>query len=398
MRAMKARVVAGFRFAGVAAGVKKKGGLDLGLIVADRIANVAAVFTRNRVQAAPVLVAKERVRIGKAHAVLVNSGCANACTGKKGIRATVETTRLVAHALGVAEELVLPASTGVIGAVLPVEPFARNAHKLCASLEARGVDAFSRAIMTTDRGPKVAHKRLTFGGRTVNVLGVAKGAGMIHPNMATTLAFVLTDASVPTRLLQAALSVATDNTFNAATVDGDTSTNDTIIAMASGAVNGPVKPGSREYRMLLGAFTDVLGELAEQIVADGEGARHLVRIEVSGARTVMEARSAAATIACSPLVKTAIHGVDANWGRIVAAAGRSDAIFDQGKVKVSVGNVPIVKNGLGIGVKNEARAALVMKRARYTIAIDLGAGRAKAHYLTCDFGPEYVRINAGYRS
>ncbi len=381
------------------AGIKKREGLDLGLIVADAPVPTAAVFTRNRVKAAPVLLAAERVRSGKAQALLVNSGCANACTGKEGLAAARASCAAVARALGIRAELVLPASTGVIGQLLPAGKVEAAVPALVTGLDAGGVDPFSRAILTTDRGPKVAQVRLRIGGRAVTVLGVAKGAGMIHPDMATTLGFVLTDARVGAPLLRRLLRGATDATFNALTVDGDTSTNDTLVAMASGrAGNAALAPAGRDAARLGGALEEVLGALGRMIVGDGEGAGHVVTFEVSGARTAADARQVARTIATSSLVKTALHGKDPNWGRILAAAGRSGVDFSPDRVDIRVGDVLIVRRGLAVGEEAERRAHEVMSGSDYTVHVKLGARGASARYLTCDLSAEYVRINADYRS
>lgn len=392
--------VPGFRFGGVAAGIKKDGALDLGAIVADEPAAAAAVLTRNRVRAAPVEIAQARVEGGRAQAILVNSGNANACTGKPGERATRGTTAAFATALGIGDELVLPASTGVIGALLPAEKIQSAIPRLVRSLAPTGWRDFARAIMTTDRGPKIAARTLTLGGkRTAHVLGIAKGAGMIHPNMATTLAFVVTDAAVPSAVLRRSLRAATDDTFNAITVDGETSTNDTIVALASGAAGGtPIRKLDRDARRFDDALREVLSDLAQMIVADGEGAMHVARIEVQGAANEAAARAAARRIATSLLVKTALHGRDPNWGRILSALGTAGIAFDPSRVEIRFDDVTVVKKGVTLGPTAEDRAREVMKRSRFTILVRLGPGRARAHYDTCDLGAEYVRINAGYRS
>lgn len=388
--------VAGFRFSGVAAGIKANGTPDLAVIVADAPCAAAGVFTRNRVRAAPVELATARVRKGRLAAVLVNSGNANACTGAAGMRAAEVTTRALAAHLGVRPELIAPASTGVIGKLLPTSTIV---HALPSLLERLGPDAsdFARAILTTDRWPKVAARTFRVARTEAVMLGIAKGAGMIHPDMATTLAFVVTDATIDPRLLREMLRKATDATFNAISVDGDTSTNDTIVALASGR-SAEIRPASKAASAFGDALTDVLGALARSIVADGEGARHVVTLEISGGRTDEEARKAARAIATSPLVKTALHGRDANWGRILAAAGRSGAVFDPARARIRVGDIEIVRRGMAVGAEAEQAAARVMAEPAYTIAVSLGAGPGRARYLTCDLGPSYVEINANYRS
>ncbi len=392
--------VKGFRFAGVHAGVKAGGALDLGLVFADQPAVAAGVFTRNRVRAAPVRISERRLKGGVCQAVLVNSGNANACTGKQGQQAAIALTRAAATELGVRASLVVPASTGVIGVQLPRKPMEAAIPELVSDLSDAGAARFARAIMTTDRGPKVAQTEIKVGRSTCRLLGVAKGAGMIHPNMATTLAFVTTDAAIERATLSALLRDATEQTFNRASVDGDTSTNDSIYAMASGAASSrAIEAKSAAARRFASALTEVLESLAKKIVADGEGAEHLVRIEVQGARTDADAVQIARTIACSQLVKTALHGCDPNWGRILAAAGRSGAGFNPDHVSVKIGSVPIFQAGNPVmTAKTEAKAAATMNRAEYVISLSVGRGRGLGHYWTCDLGHEYVRINADYRT
>jgi glutamate N-acetyltransferase/amino-acid N-acetyltransferase len=389
--------VRGFRFAGIAAGIKTNGKPDLGLILADEDVAVAGVYTRNRVRAAPVEIAQRRTRKGRIRAVLVNSGNANACTGKPGEKAALASTAALAKRLGISAELVAPASTGVIGALLPADKVVDALPRLLDAVGADKASAFARAILTTDQWPKVAARTFSLGRETATVLGIAKGAGMIHPDMATTLAFVVTDAAASPALLQKLLREATDATFNAISVDGDTSTNDTIVFLASGSA-GTVKAGSREAKRLREALEDVLGALGRSIVQDGEGAEHVVTFEVSGARSDADARKAAKAIATSPLVKTALHGVDANWGRILAAAGRSGAQFEPGSASIHVGGVQIVRGGMPVGKEAERSAAAVMNGPEYTILVSLGRGPGRARYLTCDMGKSYIAVNANYRS
>ncbi|MCB9621595.1 MAG: bifunctional glutamate N-acetyltransferase/amino-acid acetyltransferase ArgJ [Sandaracinus sp.] len=391
--------VAGFRFAGLSAGIKKKAGApDLGLIVADADVPVAAVYTTNRVKAAPVRLAAKRTKRGKARAVVVNAGNANACTGVAGMKAAKTSTAAVASALGVAPESVIPASTGVIGVLLPAEKIVDAAPSLAASASAEGIEDFAHAILTTDRGPKLARVSFEVGGQEATVLAVAKGAGMIHPNMATTLCFVVTDAKVGSKELASALSEASELTFNRISVDGDTSTNDAIVAMASGAMGGRALKGKG-----LTAFREALREALEgvalQIVADGEGAEHVARITVEGARSDGSALRIARTMATSPLVKTAMHGKDPNWGRLLAAAGRSGERFDPERAEVALGDVTVFRDGLTtMDAETEAKAGEVMKRPRYEITLRLAEGKGRAFYWTCDLGHAYVSCNADYRS
>jgi len=374
--------------------------LDLGLLVADEPAVAAGVFTKNLVRAAPVAISERRLASGHCQAVFVNSGNANACTGKEGRQAALALTRAAAVALHVPRALVVPASTGVIGVQLPREAIEAAIPALVEDLSEAGAARFARAIMTTDRGPKIASAEVKVGKTVCRILGIAKGAGMIHPNMATTLAFVTTDARLGRAPLSRILRRATEVTFNRATVDGDTSTNDSIYALASGAaIPRTIDEKTSDGRRFEDALTEVLESLATKIVADGEGAEHLVRIEVRGTRSDADAVQLARTIASSQLVKTALHGCDPNWGRILAAAGRSGVRFNPDQVSVRIGPVSIFERGTPTMTrKKEAKAVAVMKRAEYEISVTAGTGRGLGHYWTCDLGHEYVRINAAYRT
>jgi len=391
--------VPGFRFAGVHGGIKKDG-LDLGAIVAHELVPTAAVFTRNRVRAAPVTLSAERVKSGKAQAVLVNSGNANASTGKGGRKAAEVTSAAFAEAVGVDVGRVLVCSTGVIGVPLPTERMVEAMPSLVGALDPDGAATFAEAILTTDRGTKVARRTFRHGSRDCVVLAIAKGAGMIHPDMATTLAFLLTDAPVKRGFLRKALRGATEQTFNRISVDGDTSTNDTIVAMASGAAGGKkIDAEHRSARRLGDALRDVLEEVALMIVADGEGAQHVATVRVTGAPDDAGAQRVAETIATSPLVKTAMHGRDPNWGRILAAAGRAGVAFDPDRAEVSIGEVMVYRRGENLmDGETEAKATEVMKAPRYEIRVHLRAGKAKGWYWTCDLGHAYVDVNAMYRS
>ncbi len=392
--------VPGFRFSAVAAGIKKKeGALDLALIVADEPVSAAGVFTRNVVRAAPVDVAQKRIASGQVRAVLVNSGNANACTGEPGLAATLDTTAAVARALGTTPELVIPASTGVIGAVLPADKVLTAVPALVESLSAEGADRFAEGILTTDRWKKVATASLEQNGARATFLGMAKGAGMIHPDLgpqpphATLLAFVVTDATATPELLQAALERAADLTFNACSVDGDTSTNDTLVVLASG--KSPVRPSLAE---LTDKLIEVCRPLARELVRDGEGAEHAVDIVVRGLASEADAKQVAKTVAASPLVKTALYGKDANWGRLLAAAGRAGVYFTPSRATISIGGHVICERGLPTGKEAELRAGEVMKQNTYIIELELGDGPGTFTYVTCDFGHGYIDVNAGYRS
>ena len=387
----------GFRLSAVSAGVKRPGRPDMGLLVCDGPAAAAGVFTRNRVVAAPVVVCRERLARGSARAVLVNSGNANACTGARGMDDARALCARAAGLLGVAPDEVLPCSTGVIGLPLPAD---RMAAALPALVEGLGDDPgpFARSIMTTDTFPKVSARTLRLGGREVRLLGIAKGAGMIRPDMGTMLAFLATDAPVGPGALRSALALAAERTFNRITVDGDTSTNDTALVLASGRAGGsPLEDDPRAWDAFTGALEAVCGELARLIVRDAEGGTKVVEVRVRGAATGEAALVIARTIAESPLVKTAAHGEDPNWGRIAAALGRSGP-YGGGPFSIAIGGVPVVRDGLGLGPEAEARAHERMKLPEFEIRVDLEEGSGEAAVTTCDLSAEYVRINADYRS
>jgi len=387
----------GFKAAGVAAGIKKNGRKDLGLILADAPASVAGVFTRNRVQAAPVLLDRERTAGGVCRAVIVNSGNANCCTGDAGYRNAERMARAVAGGANVPEAQVLVASTGVIGEPLPVERIEQALPDLLRAVRPEGLADFAEAIMTTDRVPKGVSRQGRVDGRTFTVTGVAKGAGMIRPDVATMLCFLMTDVQADPALLREALAAGADRSFNRITVDGDTSTNDTILLLASG-----VSGAALRAREACAAFQAVLDEvmlaLAKWVVKDAEGSNKLVEICVRGAGSDSDARRIAETIAHSPLVKTALFGEDANWGRILAAAGRAGVPLDPGRVDIFIGAVRMVSAGAGCGKDAEAEATRVLKGEEFTIAVDLHLGAGASSMFTCDFSIDYVKINADYRS
>jgi glutamate N-acetyltransferase / amino-acid N-acetyltransferase len=387
----------GFRAAGVSAGIKANGNPDLMLLVADAPAQAAAVFTTNKVVAAAVSVSKTHLQRsgGAIRAIVVNSGCANACTGDQGLRDAGEMTAATSRLVGCPVEQVLVASTGVIGVNLPMD---RVRAGLPAAFDALGADrgsAAARAIMTTDLSPKECAATIVVGGRTASVGGMAKGAGMIEPNMATMLAFVTTDALVPAALLDRALRAAVDCSFNAITVDGDSSTNDCVMLLASGASGLAIDEAS--YAAFLEGLTAVCRELALAIVRGGEGATKLVTVNVTGAASGDEARRAAKVIANSLLVKTAIHGGDPNWGRLICAAGRAGVALDASRAAVTIGPLVLFENGQPHDDRAPA-AADYLKGTELTIGVDLGAGGASSTVWTCDLSAEYVRINADYRT
>nr|WP_246325191.1 bifunctional glutamate N-acetyltransferase/amino-acid acetyltransferase ArgJ [Dissulfurirhabdus thermomarina] len=378
--------------------------MDLGLVVADRPAVAAGVFTRNRVKAAPVLLDTARLQArAEARAILVNSGNANACTGPGGLADAEESCRLVAAATGVPADEVLVASTGVIGWPLPMDRIRQAIPELARGLSEDGLEAVSRAILTTDTAAKTAARALSLGGRDVTVAGMAKGAGMIGPDLgpphATMLAFLFTDAPVEAPWWQAVLAAAAGTTFNRILVDGDTSTNDTVLALASGAAGGPpIGPGRPGAAELEAAVTGVCAELARRICLDGEGATKLVRVAVTGAPDDAAAERIARVVAASPLVKTACFGEDPNWGRVAAAAGRAGVPFDPGDLAIGIGGVEVVAGGRPTGLEAEERARAAMRGREFAVELRVGTGPGRAEILTTDLSVDYVRINADYRS
>jgi glutamate N-acetyltransferase/amino-acid N-acetyltransferase len=389
----------GFKAAAVKAGIRGKDRLDLSLLVCDRPAAAAGIFTANLVKAAPVLLDQERLASGKARAILINASIANACTGAEGLAKARRCAALAAAELGCAEEEVLVASTGVIGEQLDLACFEKHMAALVGNLRPDGFVEVSQAIMTTDTVPKTAGREVVLDGTPVRLLGLAKGAGMIKPNMATMLAFVLTDAAVEADLLQEMLAGAGARSFNRITIDGDTSTNDSLLALASGAAgNRPLSAGSPAAAAFRAALHALVLDLALQIVRDGEGATKLITIRVTGAASEAEARLAAETVAESKLVKTAFFGEDANWGRIIAALGRSGASFDQLRVDIAFDGVVMVKGGLGQGQVVEAEATRILKQREFSLDIDLHQGNGAWEVYTCDLSIDYVKINADYRS
>ncbi|MEX0879181.1 MAG: bifunctional glutamate N-acetyltransferase/amino-acid acetyltransferase ArgJ [Thermoanaerobaculia bacterium] len=388
----------GFVASGVRSGVRKRRP-DLALIVAENGATAAAIFTRNRFLAAPVALSRSSLRRtgGRVRAALVNSGCANAITGRPGIASALRVRRRAAELLGCDPSEIFLASTGVIGVPLPDAKIRAALPDAVARLSPGGLDAASQAILTTDVGPKVAAATFRLRGRLGRIVGFAKGAGMIHPNMATMLAFVLTDAPAAPEYLRAALRRAADESFNAISVDGDTSTNDTVLLMASGRLGGPPLSGEAESADFERALSAVCAELAWRIVRDGEGATRVMEVHVRGAASSRDARLAANAVATSPLVKTALHGGDPNWGRILAAVGRSGARFSARRASLTAGGVCLVSGGER-GAYRERDAARVFARERVPLTIDLGAGTASARVLASDLGHDYVSLNVDYRS
>ncbi len=387
----------GFRAAGVACGLKKNNRKDLGLIYSEVSANVAGVFTRNLVQAAPVLLDRQRITAGVCRALIVNSGNANCCTGDQGMQAAMRMAKSAADGLDVSEDEVLVASTGVIGEPLPIEKIEIAVPGLIDTMHGEGILDLAEAIMTTDTVPKVISRRGELDGKTFTVTGVAKGAGMIRPDMATMLCFVMTDIQASPGMLKQMLVASVNRSLNRITVDGDTSTNDTALLMANG-VSGSEVGNPVQQDVFQAVLDDVLIALAKWLIKDGEGATKLVEIIVKGAASDQEAHKIADTVANSNLTKTALFGEDANWGRILAATGRAGVPIEPEKIDIQFGSVWMVQNGMGCGQAAEAEATKILKQPEYDITIDLKMGSCSATVFTCDFSIDYVKINADYRT
>lgn len=391
--------IKGFQFSAVEAAIKKPGRKDLALIFSEVPAAACAVFTTNKVKAAPVLLSMERIASGTAQALVVNSGNANACTGEPGMVAARETTHLVAGGLKIADEAVQVSSTGVIGVQMPLDRFKGAIPALVEGLASGTLDDVAEAIMTTDTFPKMEARSGLAGEVSYTVAGIAKGAGMIMPNMATMLSFIITDAAVEPALLDRAFRSAVDSSFNIISVDGDTSTNDTCLIMANGQAGNPaIAAGTSEAAAFEGLLRDVLLSLAKQIVKDGEGATKFVEIRITGADDNADAKRAAMAVANSSLVKTAFFGQDANWGRIFAAVGYSGSRVDQSLLSLHFDDICMARDGVFVGGDAEARGTEVLKKREFTVTVDLGLGDGSATVYTSDLSHEYVSINADYRT
>jgi glutamate N-acetyltransferase/amino-acid N-acetyltransferase len=398
---LRADIPRGFTFAATACGLKKAR-LDLSLLTSDVVATAAAVFTTNRVQAAPVRLSREHLQKSghKIRGVIVNSGNANCCTGPQGIAASRKTAANLSRSLGCRPDEILVCSTGVIGLPLRVEKILRAIPQLAQSRSsgAAAFEQFTHAIMTTDTRPKWAAAKCRIGGKQVRILGCAKGSGMIEPNMATMLGFLATDAAISPALLSKGLRTVVSRTFNAITVDGDTSTNDIVTLLANGESGArKISSENSDYRNFCAALEAVCKSLALAIVADGEGAERVIEIEVRGATSDRAADKIARTIANSPLVKTAFAGADPNWGRILAAAGRSGVSFEPNSVDIHVAGMCVCRRGREHAF--DERVAHRKMLAKYVpVTVDLHSGRGAARVWTCDFTAEYIRINASYRT
>ena len=389
--------VPGFLGAGISSGIKMNGKKDLGLIFSRVPAKPAAVFTTNIVKAAPVLLGMERVKSGLCQAVVVNSGNANVGTGKRGLQDATLTAKLVAGELGISESLVIPSSTGVIGVYLNMEKIRNGIPKLVSKLSEEGLTDTAEAIMTTDKFPKYASAQIKVDGKTGTVCAVGKGAGMIAPQMATMLCFILTDINIDQRAQKKALRDAVDGSFNRIIVDGDTSTNDTVLMLSNGVLgNKPVKGGDKNCKKVEKVLTELTTEIAEMIVRDGEGATKVVKITVKGTRTKKDAEKIARTVGSSLLVKTAFYGEDANWGRVLAAAGRAGVRFDPLKVDLYFGDYRIVRNGAEI--MDEGQVKHILKQPSFPMTLDLKSGKSSHFVIASDITMDYLKLNAHYRT
>ncbi|MFH0947613.1 MAG: bifunctional ornithine acetyltransferase/N-acetylglutamate synthase [Elusimicrobiota bacterium] len=413
----------GFFADGLHCGIKKNGKKDLSLFYSEKPCVAAGVFTKNIFKAAPVIVSQKNIK-NKIHSIVANSGCANACTGERGIKDAKKTCELTAKELKVKPGNILVASTGVIGQYLPMDKIKIGVKKLTRlpayPLTHSPLSAVE-GIMTTDTFPKIVSKkfflpslslrhRRTYSAipypfatgeptrlSTVSIWACAKGSGMIEPNMATMLSFILTDAKIKKEALSRALKIATEKSFNCLTVDGDTSTNDTVFVLANGEAKNEIIPGGENFRLFCDKLTAVCVELTKMLARDGEGATKLITVNVKGAKTIADAKKIAKTVANSPLVKTAIFGNDANWGRIVAAIGRSEVKVDPKKVDVSFGNLCVFKKGSPI-VFSELEAKKILNQKEVNLNLNLNLGGSSATVYTCDFTEGYIKINASYRS
>lgn len=388
----------GFLFSAVEAAIKKPGRKDLALIFSEREAVISGMFTNNNVKAAPVKLDMKRIESGRGQAIIVNSGNANACTGKQGMKDAVEMAEMTAKTLGVKTDRVYVCSTGVIGTPMPMERIRSKITELADDLGRMTIDDVAAAIMTTDTFPKAISKIIKIDGKAITISGVCKGAGMICPNMATMLCFIVTDVNIDKSALDKALKNAVQKSFNRITIDGDMSTNDTVLIMANGMAGNKVirLKDNSGFRKFSEALSDITYELSRMIVRDGEGATKLVEIEVKNAKNERDAEKGAFAIANSLLVKTAIYGNDANWGRIMAALGYSGIAIKEEKTDIYLNGLKIVSKGMGMGKDKEANEKLKNKEIKIVVDLHLGKGTAKV--LTCDLTEDYVKINAEYRT
>ena len=389
----------GFEFSAVKAGIKKSGALDLGLIISNTKASAACVLTTNKLKAAPILLCQDRIKSGNCKGIIVNSGCANASTGEDGLADAKAMTAYVAHTLNIDEDDILVASTGVIGEQLAMQKIKSAVPELCGSLSADKLDRFSTAIMTTDTYEKVSSRTITLDGKDVTVAGVAKGSGMIMPNMATMLGFIMTDAAVEHKHLSAILTECVNMTFNRVTVDSDTSTNDMVLFMANGESGAAeITKGSPDAETFFNAAKEVMYDLAVMMAKDGEGATKLIRITTKRAKTEADADSVSRSVANSPLVKTAFFAEDANVGRLMMAIGKSDATIYPNEIDIFINDIAIVKGSRVLTADNEDELSESLKGDTINVVIILNTGEAEAEILTCDLSYDYIKINSAYRT
>ncbi len=388
----------GFKAAGVKAGVKKSGNLDVAVIYTEKEASVAGVFTQNAVAAAPVFASKKVVATGKAHAITANAGCANACTGEQGTKDAAAMQFITAEALGCKPLEVVVASTGIIGVNLPMEKMEAGIKQAVSELSENGSETAGKAIITTDTYSKSCATEIELGGKKVRFGAIAKGSGMIQPNMATMLCFITTDAAIDSKLLQKALSEITEVSFNMISIDGDMSTNDMVIVLANGeAGNEEIKAEGADYEKFKATLQELCQGLAQRIAADGEGATKFLTVHVTGVKNFADGKTIAMSVAKSPLVKTAFFGEDPNWGRVICAVGYAGVEMVPEKTVVKFGGIPVYAYGVGAEHDEEALKQ-VMSQKDIVIDIDMGLGEAEATVWTCDFSYEYVKINGEYHT
>ena len=389
----QAITIPGFKFSAVSAGIKKTGVKDLALIFSENITRTAGVFTTNRIKAAPVKLDIKRIVSQKGQAIIINSGNANACTGAHGLKDAKETSEITAKELCINPELVYVSSTGVIGRPLPMQKIKKAIPELVEKLSPYSLTEVSTAIMTTDTFPKMAFKKINIAGKIGAIAGIAKGAGMICPNLATMLSFIVTDIAVEKKALDSALRNAVKNSFNRLIIDNDMSTNDTVLIMANGMLkNKPITKSSSLYPKFKNALTEITYNLAKMIAKDGEGATKLIEIIAKGAKTEGDAEKIAKSIANSMLVKTAIYGNDPNWGRIMAAIGYSGVEINEEKINIYIDKFKLVNKGMGIKkIPNN-----IFSKKEIVVSIELGLGKKEAKILTCDLTEGYIKINASY--
>ena len=388
----------GFKAAGVKAGIKKSGNLDVAVIYTEKEAAIAGTFTQNAVAAAPVFASKAVVKTGSAHAIAANAGCANACTGEQGMKDAKEMQAVTAEALGCDPLDVIVASTGVIGVNLPMDKMKKGLRQAVAELDENGSEKAGNAIVTTDTYSKACSLAITLGGKEVRLGAIAKGSGMIQPNMATMLCFITTDAAIDSTLLQKALSEIVEVSFNMISIDGDMSTNDMCIVLANGAAgNAKITAEGEDYETFKEALQSICQGLAKRIAADGEGATKFLTVNVKGTKSFADAKTIAMSVAKSPLVKTAFFGEDPNWGRVICAVGYAGVPMDPQKTIVKFGGIPVYANGVGAPFDEEELRS-VMSAHDIIIDIDMGEGAEEATVWTCDFSYEYVKINGEYHT